>query len=892
MTFINERDSMPNREKPFSCLLILLTQLLLISATGLGQGQPTKERPEVKPETSEPAPQSQRTQLNLLGQTDTSSGESRRNENVQFNLIDNNSLRELNLRVGTTATLVPEFAGGRNFFGSEYGVPAAGPVHLPRVRPGKGVHGSLFETHNNSIFSARAFFQVGRVKPARENNYGFNIGVPLSTRTYLTIDGSQQKVRGVVNGNVLVPRADERTALATDPGIRRIVERFLAAYPNELPNRTDIDPRALNTNVPQLIDTDVASGRLDHQIGRRDQLALRYAFTGQVVNPFQLVAGQNPDTFIKSHVGRITWTRNWTPTTVGEFSIGFDRTTSLLRPEKNAVGPTVMIAGALTALGPAPPIPINRALNNIRYAFGLQHKRGQHQLSVGAELFRTQINGSEPDGDRGILLFANDGGRDAITNLRLGLPLQYTLAVGSTHRGFRNWVANAYFGDVWRASDRLQLTYGLRYGVVTSPTEVNKLNSFPFGCDCNNGAPYAGLAYRLGNRLGVVRANYGLHYGQIFPVTYGQIRLNPPGSFRLFVTQPNLLNPLGSIDIRNIPPTTRSSTFSFSPDFVAPYSHQYNFSWEPLVTRRVRMQLGYVGSRAHKLFQMWFGNRARVVPGIPQTIATVNQRRADPKVLDAFAFLNASRAWYDAARVSIVLTEWYGLSLDASYWFSKSLDLGHDYTNTLSGPDGRVARSQTENEVQRDLKGRSAFDQPHAFLTRATWQMSRFTSWGRFARGTIGGWNLSLVGLIKNGTPFTIESGSDAPGFGNVDGNSGDRPNVMDLSVLGRTIGNPDTSTQLLPRSAFQYIQPTAGAGSLGRNVFRRGKIANINASLTRSWTLKGMTSLTFRAESINLFNTPQFAEPTRELTSPSFGRITNTLNDGRTFRFTLRLSY
>jgi hypothetical protein len=30
---------------------------------------------------------------------------------------------------------------------------------------------------------------------------------------------------------------------------------------------------------------------------------LRYAFTGQVVNPFQLVAGQNPDTFIKSHVG-------------------------------------------------------------------------------------------------------------------------------------------------------------------------------------------------------------------------------------------------------------------------------------------------------------------------------------------------------------------------------------------------------------------------------------------------------------------------------------------------------------------------------------------------------------------------------------------------------------
>jgi hypothetical protein len=116
---------------------------------------------------------------------------------VQFNLIDNNSLRELNLRVGTTATLAPEFSAARNYFDSEYGAPPSPPVHLARRRPG-GVHGSLFETHNNSIFSARAFFQVGGVKPARENNYGFNLGAPLTSKTYLLLDGAQQKVRGSV----------------------------------------------------------------------------------------------------------------------------------------------------------------------------------------------------------------------------------------------------------------------------------------------------------------------------------------------------------------------------------------------------------------------------------------------------------------------------------------------------------------------------------------------------------------------------------------------------------------------------------------------------------------------------------------------------------------------
>ena len=47
---------------------------------------------------------SKRTELNLLGKTNAEGGESRRNENVQFNLIDDNSLKELNIRLGTTPT--------------------------------------------------------------------------------------------------------------------------------------------------------------------------------------------------------------------------------------------------------------------------------------------------------------------------------------------------------------------------------------------------------------------------------------------------------------------------------------------------------------------------------------------------------------------------------------------------------------------------------------------------------------------------------------------------------------------------------------------------------------------------------------------------------------------
>ncbi len=87
-------------------------------------------------------------------------------------------------------------------------------------------------------------------------------------------------------------------------------------------------------------------------------------------------------------------------------------------------------------------------------------------------------------------------------------------------------------------------------------------------------------------------------------------------------------------------------------------------------------------------------------------------------------------------------------------------------------------------------------------------------------------------------------------------------------------------------------MNPTDPRGNLGRNTFRKGAIRNVNAALSRSWTLRGEARLTLRAESINLFNTPQFAEPGRDLASGNFGQITNTLNDGRAFRFQAQIGF
>jgi hypothetical protein len=829
-----------------------------------------------------------RIELNLLGKTDTQSGESRRNENVHFNLIDNNALKDLNLRMGTTATIVEEFQPDRSYYGVEFGNPPPPSLHLVPAKIA-ALHGSLYESHNNSVFSARSFFQAGGVKPAHDNDFGFTFGAPLWRGARLSLDGSQQRIRGSVNGNILVPKADERTPLATDPAVRAIVQRFLNAYPAGLPNRTDIDPRALNTNSPQAIDTSNADGHLDQNFGVRDRLIVQYGFTAQRVNAFELLAGQNPDARTAAHTARITWNRAWAAHTILDASAGFDRIRSVIVPEPNAVGPSVSFGNVISDLGPGNGIPIDRTQNMFRYGAQIRQVRGRHAWTAGAGLLRRQVNGVESSSERGTLQFRNDFGRDAITNFLMGLPSRYSGAIGDVSRGFRNWDMQYYAGGDWRPAAGLTLSYGLRYQPVTKPNEVNHRSVIPYGCDCNNLAPRFGFAWRLPGSWGLLRAAYGLDYGQIFPVTFQQVRFNPPGNLKFEVQTPGLVNPLAGVDTG---PGARSTIYDIAPNLVTPYEHQYNFSWEPLRSTNWKLQLGYVGSRSHKLLIFWPANRAVPVPGIDQTTATVNLRRPDPTHYEIRKVLNGSRGYFDAGRITLGVPRWRGLSLDASYWFSKALDLGGSYTNTAAGDDATQGRSQSESLVQQDLKGPSPFDQSHAFLLRLAYGAPSLAGRPGWLRRPFHNWSVTAVYLMKTGMPFTVFTGSDGPGFGNVDGSPNDRPNLLDPSILGRTIDNPDTARRLLPRSAFGFIAPTEARGNLGSNTFRRAGIRNVNAAISRTWSIRSEKALTLRAESVNLLNTPQFDAPAHDLTSPSFGRITNTLNDGRTFRFLLRFSF
>jgi hypothetical protein len=816
------------------------------------------------------------------------SGAALRNENVFASKLDTETQKADNQRLGGSYTLVSMPGVESSYYASEYGQSASALGVLSSSTLAGAWHADLFESLRNSVFNARTFFQVGEVKPSRLNSYGFRFGGGLPHWGFLSGNFAQQKNRGMVNGNILVPLPSERTPLATDPAVRDIVSQFIQSFPNEAPNRPDIDQRALNTNAPQTTDATSGTLRLDGAVGERGQINASHTINRQTIHAFQLLAGQNPDTVIHSQDARLTY--RYLPSEATELSFGanYSRLRSDLHPEPHAYGATVVFGNVVNFLGPTVQYPLNRAENIFRYsALGAHHVGGnRHRMTFGGDLIRYQNNGLEQNAQRGIFMFGNNFGRTAMENMLWGTPTSYQVSMGSLYRGFRSWTIDAFFADQWTVTPNLLLYWGARYAATSAPTEVNGRDQLPFADDRNNISPRVAFAYRA-PRGWIARGSYTVSFGQILPVTYSQIRYNAPNVINVSVANPYLPDPLRGVDVGSANPRTTLTTFS--PDLVSPYSHQYSFILEHAFGP-VFFDIGYLGSRTFKLVTFFTQNRAEQVPGIVASTGNINDRRPDQRYYDIVRIQNAGAAYLDGVQVSVRMRDIHGIAIGGRYLFSKALDRGTMYNSTsanleLYGP--------TPYQYDGLQKARSQFDSPHSLTVYGTYHTPRIRGYSRWLDRIVGIWDITGTVMLRSGTPFTVNTGSDAPGFGNIDGSGGDRPDVVNPSVLGATIGNPDTSRQLLNPTSFRY--PTLGhlEGNLGRNTFRKQAIANVNAAIGRDWKW-GMGRaylLRFQAEAFNLTNHPQFDAPQNNLTSPSFGQITNTLNDGRVLQFSLRLS-
>jgi hypothetical protein len=124
------------------------------------------------------------------------------------------------------------------------------------------------------------------------------------------------------------------------------------------------------------------------------------------------------------------------------------------------------------------------------------------------------------------------------------------------------------------------------------------------------------------------------------------------------------------------------------------------------------------------------------------------------------------------------------------------------------------------------------------------------------------------------------------------------RPNY----VYGTRVkpANYDIPSGQININAFS-VPATGTFGNLGRNTFPGPAAYNWDFSLFKTFHIAEHRTVQFRVESFNLFNTPQFSNPTASLNAPAtFGKSTSTLTTlgqgafgmNRQIQFTLRLNF
>ena len=97
--------------------------------------------------------------------------------------------------------------------------------------------------------------------------------------------------------------------------------------------------------------------------------------------------------------------------------------------------------------------------------------------------------------------------------------------------------------------------------------------------------------------------------------------------------------------------------------------------------------------------------------------------------------------------------------------------------------------------------------------------------------------------------------------------------------------------------TAFVAVTAPGVIGNAGYNTLRGPGVTNVDMSVFRDFKVRERYTIQFRAEALNLTNTPHFSTPQGSVTNAAFGQITSTttasrLIDERYLRFGLKIRF
>jgi hypothetical protein len=466
--------------------------------------------------------------------------------------------------------------------------------------------------------------------------------------------------------------------------------------------------------------------------------------------------------------------------------------------------------------------------------------------------------------------------------------------------------------DAWQVNRKLTVNYGIRWdyegplgddkkdlsvfipskgGLIFQGAGISSV----YPKDFKNFAPRLGFAYKpRQNGDLVVRAGFGIYFDTP--------NLNPFLDNRPANGAPNGLegNPAGGSPVDTVPPVPGASPivagqpifpaagglcptgngcgqvyniFSVGQDFRNAYNYNYNLNIEKGLGSSLLLQVGYVGSAAHRLLTTQDINQATPSPAealavTPAEIAAAAaaQQASRPYFTQFpdFGIINQiqsnGNSNYNALQAILKVREWHRFTSQFTYTWAHAFDDMTAY---------RGAVPQNSFFIQGDY-GNSDFDTRHNFTALLNYDLPSASHF----KPLLGGWQLSSLLSFHTGQPFNVTTSTDTTGTDE----GVQRPNLVGKPHAGLSHAFSKTGVQWVNPAAF--AQPAPGTyGNLPRNYLYGPGFADVDFSVIKNTKITERINAQFRVELYNLFNRTNLAPPSGGLGS-GFGITADTIGD------------
>lgn len=831
--------------------------------------------------------------------------------------------------------------------GAEYG---RGAAVLSSVTKGgtNEFHGSAWDYLRNNAMDARSFFAKS-VPILKYNQPGATLGGPIRKNKAFFFFAYQrlQKTSDSLSTSAFPPTAAERIGdFSTTRGTRpNDPLNNGQPFPNGIIPLNRFDPVAVK--LLNLLDSPNAAGggyiaqisvpntentymwRADYDWTSKDRTSFRGFYTDPKYNqPFSdgsTIAHYAPSTATDhSKNGNLSHIHTFTPNLMLNARFSYTSTELLM---VNLVPTTLADLGAkfITGGGPGslPRLDVTGRLSAHSVNDGRNYTdtgegelnmswfKGRHEISFGGSARKTRFYYGNSDRAYGNFTFDGSFTKNALADFVLGdvasMWQQQYLNNDTRYLGY-----GFFFQDHLRLSPRFTVNLGLRWDVFNPWRAVGKMAGslvpghqsvtfpqappgylfdhdpdFPLQRDAVNPGPRIGFAWDVfGTGKTSVRGGYGITYD---PVVGQESNKNaPPFSTDIQTSnvgpisdpQKYLYVPYGKpVDYKNykfVLPIYIEGSFMGHP--VVPYIQSLNFTVEQEVKGSL-VQASYVGSLGRHVYAGQMQNYSVFIPG-QSTLQNEDARRIyAPYFSGIWGFHSDANPVYHALQIQVNKRLSKGNTILVAYSHQKAID----EVSTADPMSNWIAQDPNCRKCDRGL---GDYDIRNRLVASWVWELPFLKQQTNWFSKAFGGWEFSGIATFQSGMPFTISSGRD----NSLLGVSMDRPNVLGPAALSTGRSKADMLNQYFNTAMFTANLP-GQFGNVGRNTLIGPGRENFDLSLHKRFRFLEKRAVDFRWDTFNSLNHAQFSNPSGNLASSSFGKITSA-SSGRIVQVALRIEF